>query len=283
METVSVIILNYNTPDVTKQAIEALVKNQGDFDVQVILIDNGSREKLIQDEWFHRTVHTYIENDTNKGFAAAVNQGIQASTGEYIFLLNSDAFMNVGTLSGLVTFLKGNEPFGIVGPKTVYADQSFQISAGRMPSLWGEFLVATKLYKIVKHSLFLMESELTECSSSAVSVDWVSGGCMMMRRALIERIGTFDEHFFFGVEDMDYCYRAKKDGFQVGYLPGVDVVHLHSYSSGGTRTRFKLDNEALGKEYFFRKHFPRKVISRLLVSFLYRTRIGLLKLSGKLK
>lgn len=282
MEKVSVIIINYNTPAVAKQAIRALLQNRTNFDVEIIVIDNGSKEKMIQDEWFCDVVHIYIENDTNKGFAGAVNQGIEKATGTYIFLLNSDAFMNNGALVGMVHFLKENKKYGIVGPKTVYANGSFQISAGNFPSLLGEFLVATKLYKIMNHPLFLMEKSFPK-NSSFISVDWISGGCMMFTKKIVDHIGIFDEHFFFGVEDMDYCYRAKKKGFSVGYLPVVEVTHLHSYSSGGTRSRFKLENESLGKKYFFRKHFPKKIVSRMVVSFLYWTRIQLLGFSGKLK
>lgn len=283
METVSVIVINYNTPDLTKKALEALIKNQGELEVEIILIENGSKEKMVQDEWFERMVHHYIENETNTGFAYAVNQGIKVSKGEYILLLNSDAFMKEGVLSGLVTFLKENESYGIVGPRTINADETFQISAGTSPNLIGEFLVATKLYKKMKHSLFLTENELKDNSSAVISVDWVSGGCMMMKRGVIDRIGIFDERFFFGVEDMDYCYRAKKKGFLVGYLPSLALIHLHSYSSGGTRSRFKLQNEADGKSYFFRKHFPEKELSGLIVSMLYQFRIGLLQLFGRLK
>lgn len=282
MEKISVIIINYNTPAVTKQAIQALLQNRANFDVEIILIDNGSKEKMIRDEWFREVVHIYIENDTNRGFAGAVNQGLEKATGGYIFLLNSDAFVNSSTLSGMVHFLKENKNYGIVGPKTVYTNGSFQISAGNFPSIFGEFLVATKLYKIINHPLFLMEKNFSK-NSSSISVDWISGGCMMITKEVVDRIGIFDEHFFFGVEDMDYCYRAKKGGFSVEYLPLVEVTHLHSYSSGGTRSRFKLENESLGKGYFFRKHFPKKIVSRIMIAFLYWARIQLLDFSGKLK
>lgn len=283
MEKISVIIINYNTPEITKQALQALVKNQDNFDLEIILIDNESKEKVVQDEWFHKTVHTYIENPENKGFAGAVNQGIKIATGAYIFLLNSDAFISEGALTGLVSFLKENEAYGIVGPKTINADRSFQVSAGRFPSLWGEFLVASKLYKKMKYSLFLMERGVEGNTAQVMAVDWVSGGCMLIKRVVIDQIGLLDPHFFFGVEDMDYCYRAKKRGFFIGYLPSVVVTHLHGYSGGGTRSRFKLEYEAAGKEYFFHKHFPQKIITRLFIASLYWIRICLLGLFGKLK
>jgi len=283
MEKVSVIIINYNTPDVTKRAMQALLSHQLDFDVEIIVIDNGSKEKMLQDEWFQKTVRVYIENTTNRGFAGAVNQGIKKSTGAYIFLLNSDAFVENNTLSGLVNFLKEKKGYGIVGPKTVYVDGSFQISAGKFPSLFREFLVVTKLYKKIKHSLFLTENGLSKDVSSVIPVDWISGGCMMITRAVIHQIGFFDERFFFGVEDMDYCYRVKEGGFIIGYLPSVVVTHFHSYSAGGTHSRFKLENESLGKKYFFHKHFPKKILSGVLVSFFYWTRMQILYFSGKLK
>lgn len=282
MERLSVIILNYNTPEMTRQCLEALVRFRGAWELEIILIDNGSRKKMLTDDWFRAHVERSIENPTNRGFAAAVNQGIEAATGEWLILLNSDAFLREGTLGAMFEALSRHPECGIAGPKTFSADGTFQVSAGAFPTLWGEFLSATRLYKLLPHTLYLSEEKLRGESRAFVPVDWISGGCMFIRREVIRKIGLMDEGYFFGVEDMDFCFRAKEAGFQVGYVPAAALTHLHSRSAGGTRTRFKLENERKGKVRFFAKRFPKKIWLSRIVSGMYRARMATLGFFGKL-
>lgn len=282
MEKISVIVINYNTPDMTRTALETLVRNKGVFDLEIIVIENGSEKKMAPDTRFREIVSLYLENQENIGFAQAVNQGIKRSTGAYILLLNSDAFLDEGSLAAMAAFLKENEAYSIVGPKTVNRDGTFQVSAGRFPNLLGEMLSATRLYRYMRHPMFLGERSLLKGISS-LSVDWVSGGCMLIKREAVAAVGIFDGRYFFGVEDMDFCYRVKAAGYLVGYLPHAAITHWHGYSSGGTRSRFKLEHEARGKALFFQKHFPRQKVSRYVVLWLYHMRIALLGLFGKLK
>jgi GT2 family glycosyltransferase len=283
MAHISIIIINYNTPEVTRQAIMSVVRHASDADTEMILIENGSEKKVALDDDFRGRIAHVIGNGTNLGFAAAVNQGLRAATGDIFLLLNSDALLGAGSLEKMVGFLESHPEVGIVGPKTISPDGSFQISAGAFPSLPRECSVFSGLYKQDIGSPFLMEREAESSSDPFLSPDWVSGGCMMIRKEVALRIGFFDERFFFGVEDVDFCFRAKEAGFQVAYLPSAVISHRHGYSSGGARSRFKLEHEASGKEYFFRKHFPNRVLARLLIVWMYQARIGVLQALGKLK
>lgn len=285
MAGISVIILNYNTPEATREAVRSIFdRRSGDAHTEIILIENGSERQVEVDDELRGHITKRIENDRNLGFAAAVNQGVCAASGDIFLFLNSDMELPEGALRHMEEFLRTHEDIGIVGPRTVYPDGAFQISAGNFPSLWNEFSSCFGLYKYGARSTFLTEREVGDPGEKGyLPVDWVSGGCLMVKKAVTDRIGLLDERFFFGVEDMDFCLRARQDGFLVAYLQTVSVPHLHGLSAGGTRSRFKLEHEASGKTYFFRKHHPQRLFARLAVWAMYRLRISLLGMFGKLK
>ncbi|MFH1582815.1 MAG: glycosyltransferase [Candidatus Falkowbacteria bacterium] len=266
MKKISVITINYNTPAMTEKAVRAFKISAAGFDYEIILIDNNS-DKKVSGEVIKKLDLKYIVNNQNLGFAKAVNQGIKAANAEYILLLNSDVIVKPGAVADMLKYLEKEERVGIVGPKFIYPGGANQLSSGKFPNFWRELLRFTTLYKILPFGIFNKDFK------NLRSVDWLSGGCMLIRIKLIRQIGMFDENYFFGTEDKDFCLRAKAAGSKVIYYPKPQVTHCHGLSSGGRRSVGRLEMEREAENYFLRKNFKKKIISRFLIRRMYDAKI----------
>lgn len=275
MKKLSVIIINYNTPAMTGKAIRAFKENAVgfDFDYEIILIDNNSSQK-ISNEIIKELNLKYIVNGQNLGFAKAVNQGIKAAQGKYILFLNSDVIVETEAIAKLLAYLDKEDRTGIIGPKFIYPDGKNQISSGRFANFWRELFRFTLLYKILPLGVFNKDFKNVRL------VDWLSGGCMLIKTELIKQIGLFDENYFFGAEDKDFCLRAKNYGWQVIYYPEAQVIHKHGFSSGGRRATHRLEMEQEAEDYFLTKNFPKKILARWLIRQMYNLKILVFSLLG---
>jgi len=276
MIKLSVIVINYNTPEMTERAIKRLRECESALASEIILIDNNSTEKLSPSTVTTLSVK-YIENQENVGFARAVNQGLNCASGEYILLLNSDVLIENGAVGKLIAFLENKPQAGVVGPKMVYSDRGTQVSFGYFPNFLREFARLSTLYKIIPYGTLAANTRFNRSLFQAGGeVDWLSGGCLLIRRTLIDQIGPLDERYFFGVEDIDFCFRTKQSGFKVFYLPQAQVIHHHGFSSGGPRTIKKMEMERDNLDYFLKKNYPEKIISRTLIKFMHNLKISIL-------
>ncbi|OIO07722.1 hypothetical protein AUJ27_01975 [Candidatus Falkowbacteria bacterium CG1_02_37_44] len=273
MKKLSVIIINYNTPAITEKAIRAFQKNATGLDYEIILIDNNSSQK-ISDDIIKELNLKYIINDQNLGFAKAINQGIKAARAEYILLLNSDVIVEKQAIAELLGYFEKENQAGIIGPKFIYPDGKNQISSGKFSNFWCELFRFTLLYKILPFGIYNKDFK------NVRSVDWLSGGCILIRQQVIERIGLFNENYFFGTEDKDFCLRAKNNGWQVIYYPPAQVIHHHGFSSGGRRATSRLEMERDAEDYFLAKNFPQKILARFLIRQIYNLKILIFSILG---
>jgi Fe-coproporphyrin III synthase len=277
MPKLSIIIINYNTAQMTEKAIRQFLQCEQQLEKEIILIDNGSSEKINFDI-FKNLGSKIIINDKNLGFAGGVNEGIKNSTGEYVLLLNSDVLIETNTISTLVNYLEINKNIGIIGPKIVYPDGRWQPSTGIFPTLISEFIRLSKLYKIIPGgTIDWLNSYNRNKILSIRDVNWITGGCMLIRKKLINEIGLFDENYFLGAEDFDYCYRAHKSGWKIIYYPDAKVSHYHGFSSGGHNAISRLKKEQEGIDYFLKKFNSNKSINIKMVHALHRLRINFIK------
>lgn len=280
----SVIIVNYGTQEMTRQVIEAFLLKEPGLECEIILVDNKSREELDEQAFLDYPVKI-LKNRKNLGFAQAVNRGLRTSRGEYVLLLNSDAFVQAGSISAMLQYLSENPEIAALGPKMLFPDGSYQISAGFFPDFLGEVLRITGLYKLIPYSTFLGQNRQELKKDIIREVDWVSGGCMLVRRDVLARVGGFDRKFFLGVEDIDFCYQAKQAGYKIVYMPTVKVVHRHGASSGlnGTGSLVRQDFDRQGFYYFFQKHYRSRLAARWLLYHLAGLKIFYSKFRNKIK
>jgi hypothetical protein len=243
---VSVVVVNYNGRDLTADCLARIPTG-----VEAIVVDNGSADGSPEDiaRRFPRVI--LMRNSINRGFAAAVNQGIERARGRYLCLLNNDARLSPDTLDVMVNYLEAHPDVGIAAPQLLHEDGRLQNSFAAIPSLATE-LLNKSLLRLLFPGHFPRKGGHTE----PADVPSVIGACMLVRREVVDRIGGLDPAFFLFLEETDWCLRARRAGFRVVFLPQARVVHLQG------RTRDKVACRAR-VEYvrslftFFRKRRPR--------------------------
>jgi N-acetylglucosaminyl-diphospho-decaprenol L-rhamnosyltransferase len=228
----SVVTVNYDSWPYTLKCIDSLYST-GYEDFEVVVVDN---DRKTVPEMPH-TVRL-IRNPENLGFARACNQGMVASDGEYVALINPDVLVEAGFFESLDKFLGQNPRAGVVGPKIVDGEGDVQLSARKelnfVSGLLGRTSLLTQLFP--KSSLVRRFFPAAEKLTHPMRVDWVSGACMILRRKTLEQIGLMDERFFMYFEDADLCRRAREAGWLIYYLPQVEVAH-HTGASSRVKRR----------------------------------------------
>lgn len=258
---VSVIVVSYNTRTLLAECIASVPAEDG---VEIIVVDNGSSDgsaSMIRRAFPQVRL---IENDTNRGFVAATNQGIRASRGRYVLLLNSDAALREGALTAMVELADATPRAAIVGAQVLNPDGTFQASRARFPTLSVELLILTGIGRWMYGPWY--PSHGPDDFRAPASVDYVSGACLLARRAAIDEVGLLDEAYFMYVEEVDWCYEMKRAGWQVWYQPHATVTH-----HGAASSRRAGQREALlyrGRVRFFRKHYGNNAARRLKASII---------------
>mgnify|MGYP005853165105 CR=1 FL=1 len=259
MLTLSVIIVNWNGSELLEACLDAVYRTLDTVRAEVIVVDNASTDDSVAMVGARFPQVRMIQNDVNRRFAAANNQAICESRGRYLLLLNSDTEVKPGALSALISLLDTYLNVGVVGPKLLNSDGSWQQSAYRFPTVWGEsiMLLGEGVWKPLLGSTY-PHYPPTEV---ARPVDWVTGACLMVRRDVVDAVGLIDESFFFYTEETDWCYRIRQAGWLVMYQPEAVVVHHGGGSSGGV----SLQRRRLlygSKQQFFEKHYGRRAANQ---------------------
>ncbi len=264
MTPLSIIIVSWNNEDIIKECLDSL----GMFHetAEVIVVDNKSSDRTVEIIESSYPNIKLIKNTENVGFAKANNQAIAQSSGKYLLLLNSDAFLMDKTVEILLSFMDNNNSVGIAGPQQLYPDGSLQRSFGSFPTVSRQLLSLIKLHG----------SSPRRYPDKTVHVDYMEGACMLIRRIIIDKVGLFDESFFFYGEDADFCYRAKKAGWGVCFVHEARVIHLR----GGSSTKkeyFQYVVPLLISQYqFTKKHYYglHHNTWKLVTIFVLRLRLG---------
>ena len=233
---------------------------------EIIVVDNNSHDdsvEMLENLKFKIENSMKIENlklkiivnNDNTGFAKANNQGIKIARGEYIMLLNSDTkIVEDDFFPKIISFLGKNSAVGILGPKLIWEDGKVQPSGGYFPTLgrlfaWAFFLDDLPgLSKIIK----AYHPHPKDCQKPQRQ-DWITGACFWVKKEVFDKIGMLDEDFFMYVEELEFCFRAKKAGFEVIYYPQAKLIHYGGKSGTAFNT---VIGEFRGLELFYQKHQP---------------------------
>jgi N-acetylglucosaminyl-diphospho-decaprenol L-rhamnosyltransferase len=243
-------IVSFNTRELLGPALRS-VQAQQLADWEIVVVDNGSDDGSADMVAREFPAVQLISNPTNLGFAAANNQAIAATTGEYVLLLNSDAVALPGAIERMVEVFETRPTVGVVGGQLLNPDGSFQSSYADFPSLLGELLLACKLAGLVygrQYPSYPPDRSQVECIA-----DWVSGAFLMVRREAIATVGLLDEEYFMYTEETDWCYRMRRAGWEVAYLPAAQAKHLGGASSHRATERRRAQIYR-SKWLFLRKH-----------------------------
>ena len=221
---VSIVILTFNQLKFTQECIESIRKHTPE-DHKIIFVDNGSTDgtvKWLKDVASKNSNYYLIDNGSNLGFARGCNQGINASTGEYIILLNNDVVVTENWLSGMIECVRSGPGIGIVGPMT-------NNISGTQKDLSG-------IYKTIKDMHLYAKVFREKNRHRRIPLRRIVGFCMLFRREFVEKVGLLDESFGTGnFEDDDYCLRASLEGYQNMVAGDVFIHHYGSRSFIGNR------------------------------------------------
>src|SRR5215210_5846918 len=227
----SVVIVNYASWPLTLRCVASFYAT-GYEDFEGVIVDTD-RPEAPELPYPARV----IRNKQNLGFARACNQGISASEGDLVVLVNPDTVVERDFFRRMESFLDENPAAGAAGPRILDPDGSLQLSARKDVSMVSGFLgrtsVLTRLFP--ESSLVKSQFPAVTARDRPVAVDWVSGACMFVRRKTLDEVGPLDERFFMYFEDTDLCQRIRGAGWAVYYLPQVKVAH-----QAGSSTRSRL-------------------------------------------
>lgn len=227
----SVCLVSWNVWADLRACLLSLRENPG-LHVEIIVVDNASSDDTVAQLEREFPEVELMVNTENRGFAAASNQALAAASGRYLLLLNPDTVVPPRGLEELVSFADGHPEAGIVGPQLRYPDGRLQYSARHFPTIAAALFRNTPLGRLFPRARAVQAYLMADWDHNEVrEVDWVSGAAMLIRRETYEQIGPLDEGFYWGSEDVDYCWRAHKAGWRVLYTPTPRIVHTVGRSS----------------------------------------------------
>jgi GT2 family glycosyltransferase len=286
--TILIVLLNYKTPDMTLRAADAALRELADLQGELLIIDNDSRDgsfeqlhAAAQDRgWLADNRTRVIASGHNGGFGAGCNVGIRLglSSGDapdYVYLLNSDCFVDPGAIGALVDFMEAHPQAGFAGSQVRGDDAVPHTTHFRFPTIAGEFEQAIKLGLVTRalgNAVIPMPA-----TEDPVQADWVAGASMLIRWDVFADVGLFDETFFLYFEETDLCLRARRRGWQTWFVPQSTAVHVGSVSTGmkdwGRAPRYWFDS----RRHYFRKNHGRlylagTTLARILGASLFRLR-----------
>lgn len=262
------IVVSWNTRDLLVRCLESVLSTAPPhLSTEIVVVDNASEDgtaEMIQDRFPQVRL---LRNGTNRGFAAASNQGLEAARGQLLFLLNPDTELREGALDRLTEAVRPPEA-GLVGPRLLFPDGRLQHSAFRFPDLWQVFLDLFPLHpRLLESGLNGRYPRRLYEGGEPFRIDHPLGAAMMTDRSVVEAVGALDQGFFMYCEEIDWSLRIRRAGYQVLCHPGAEVVHHLAQATAQSpgemfvalhRSRFRL----------YRKHYSRTFqrMARLIVA-----------------
>ncbi len=262
---VSFIIVNFNTEELVIKAIASILENCQAIRFEVIVVDNSSTNTEFRSK-LNLIPHVYYwPLGNNVGFGRANNFGFDKSIGDFVFLLNSDAYLlDETTILAMMDFLNENSQVACVGGCLQTEDCNINISFGNFYTPQRAFY-DLGLYHCSTDFFHKHLATSLYCSfTKPTAVNYLTAAAIMIKRHVIKELSFFDPDFFMYYEDMELCYRYKKAGYDSVILPQLKIVHL------GGQSISTLDNNYLNKEIMRSRYlFLRKSNGVFIASFLY--------------
>lgn len=254
---VSVIIINYNTTALTKQAIESVLRYTRKNSFEIIVVDNASSDRTIHDISKLYPEVIFIANSENLGFGRANNLAMDIAKGKYFFLLNSDAYLISDSINVFWKFmeLSLNHDVACCGGNLIDEEGTDMTSFGNLPSLSEAIsrLGVGILYR--NYYRKKLASGIVKYSNDIINVGYITGADMFIRRHVIDITGNFDKDFFLYFEETELSFRFKKHGFRSVIIPTTSIVHLEGGSQKvATKLNFtQIERFARSRKLYFTK------------------------------
>jgi len=240
---VLVVIVNFNTRDHLGECLQSLLHDCDCHEQSIVVVDNCSSDgsaELVRNQ--HPAIQL-LQLPENRGFAAGANAGIGARASRFALLLNADTRCRAGGIRALYEYMMEHDDVDVAGPRLVDPDGSLQYSCRRFYTLSAILFRRTILGRLWPDHHSLREHLMTDLSHDELcDVDWLVGGCMMIRTRAWQELGGLDERFFLYFEDTDLCRSTWERGRRISYVPSATFVHYYQQGSrarfGGLRLRY---------------------------------------------
>jgi hypothetical protein len=263
----TIIIVNFNTQKLLRDCLESIFKTKQKYEIQILVVDNASSDDSVYMVGKDFPKVQVIQNQTNIGFAAGNNVGLKKSKSKYFLLLNSDTKILNKSLDNLVDFMERTD-FGISSCKILTNDLKFQPNSGDLPLGFSLFFWISGLDDLPLIGKYFpsLHRKWENFYQREKEVGWVSGTVMMIKKEVIDKIGLLDEKIFMYSEDVEYCLRARKAGFRIGWTNKAEIIHLGGGSLKDPAFHQRL-GEFQGLLYIYRKYFG--LVSQGLLKLLF--------------
>lgn len=227
----SVVIISWNTRELTLACLKSLQSAIAGIDTDIVVVDNGSNDDSADGIRKQFPAVRLIANNSNRGFAAAVNQGFDYTRGDAILLLNPDATVGPGVLGSALKHLRENPRVAALGCPVTDASGSVQRNPATLPRLGHLVAMTLGMHKSPLATLRPRYLPVSTTPKSEEDVEVLSGCFLLMRRIAIEEVGGFDEGFFVFGEETDWCKRARDTGWRLDRIELGSVQHLGSQAA----------------------------------------------------
>jgi GT2 family glycosyltransferase len=262
----SIIIVSWNTSALLDACLCALLAELKatygeDFAarVEVFVVDNDSADDSALMVSSKHQWAILIANKENLGFAKANNQAFALAKGEYVLMLNPDTEVKPGALATLIDFFAAHPRAAVVAPQLLNTDGSVQASCRQFPTFIGmlyELIGLSRMFPVnsARGQKFREYKMLDWNHDDERQVDQPEGACLMIKKTILEQVGMLDEGFFMLFEEVDWCYRVKKAGWEIWFTPRAQVVHHYGQSIKQVKVRMILSSHR-GLYRFWHKHY----------------------------
>lgn len=250
----SIVIVSWNTRKLLLDCLQSLAceMNVGQqHKIETFVVDNASTDgstEMVQEQF---TWVRLVKNETNVGFASANNQVIPCCRGRYVLLLNPDTLLKPGALTTLICFMDQHPAAGAAGSRLLNADGTLQRSCHPTPTPLRELWRLFHLDIFHPYAVYRMSTWSTECMRE---VDTVQGAALILRREAIDLDAMMDTAYFMYSEEVDLCYRIRKSGWQIYWVPTSVVIHYGGQSTKQVAAEMFL-HLYRGKHLYFRKNY----------------------------
>jgi hypothetical protein len=250
----AVVVVSFEARETLVAGLAAL-RAPASFPLELVVVDNASTDGSAESVRAREPGALLIANGDNLGFARACNQGWRASRAPHVLFLNPDAEVTPGAVETLVSLLESRPAVGAAGPRTRGSDGTIQVSTGPDLTPLAELRQRRLVLGVARREAHaLAEAEALHAREHEPA--WVSGSCLVVRRAALEAVGGFDERFFLYEEDADLCRRLREAGWRVVFTPAAEVKHHLGRSMSKAPRRARLEYHRSHLLYYGKHNGP---------------------------
>lgn len=251
--SLSIIVVSFNGGAFIEDCLRTTIESVGTIPYQIIVIDNGSTDDTLAIIRSRFPKVTVIANEKNRGFAAAVNQGLETASGEFILLLNQDIRVQGDSILRLMDRLAQDSRIGVISPKFVNFEGRLLKSARAFPRHRDLFFELSGLSYLFPRSKTFSSWKMGWFDhEEEQEVEQPMGAAMMFRRSLVEEVGRFDETFPIFFNDVDFCRRVIEGGYRNLYYPSAVIEHFVGGATSRRRTAMIFESHRSMYRYYIK-------------------------------